>query len=352
MIEAQLPRMLQYKSGRQMKRQPPLLAGIFCPRIHQHSYILPLFHDEVQAVTNEELALMVQSGNDKQKYLEQLYCQNYGMISKICRKYKEVEDLEDLLQESFFGLQKAAELWKPDGGAAFIGYAVFWIKQSILRYIYNCGSCIRVPSSRRAQIGQYNRVLNDYRLRFGQDPTDQELRALLDLSMDQLKDLKQDVHALRIRSTSEPIGEDGESTLEDFLRDDSGNQYDELIDRIQNEELGAALWKEVDMLPPKDAAVIRDRYKNGRTLKECAESLGCTPQYVKTLHDKALRSLRHGNHLKRLRPFLSDTAAYSKGIRHTGYTSFMLYGSAQEFAAMQMEERTGMNLYYGKEILS
>ena len=319
--------------------------------MYHHSYILPLFYDEVQAVTNEELVLMVQSENDKQKCLEQLYFQNYGMISKICNKYKGIDNLEDLLQESYFGLCKAAEMWRPDGGASFINYAIYWIRQSILRYIENCGSCVRVPVNRLTLIAKYNKVLNGYRMRFGQDPSDRELCALLDLSKDQLMDLKRDVHALRIRSTSEPIGEEGDSTLEDFIPAD-GDQFEDVIDRIQNEELSAALWGEVDKLKSNAAEVLRDRYQKGHTFKECASSLGCSQQYAKAIHDKALRTLRHGDHLKRLRPYLTETAAYSEGMKGTGYTSFMFYGSAQERAMMRMEDQTKLSLYNGKELFS
>lgn len=302
-------------------------------------------------MTNEELVIMIQNGISKQDCLEQLYCQNYGMIVKICNKYKGVEDLEDLLQESFFGLQKAVDMWEPDGGATFIGYAIFWIRQSILRYIDNFGSCIRVPVSRRSQIGQYNKVLNQYRMTFGHNPSDRELCALLDLSRQQLKDLKADIHALRIRSTAEFIGgEDDDLTLEDSIADER-DDISNLIDRIQNEELSAALWSEVDALAPKEAAVLRDRYQNGHTLKECSEALGCSQQYAKALHDKALRSLRRGNHLKRLKPFITESGARSLGLKGGSLSSFHAsWTSSQERAVMMLEQRTGLSLWHGKEI--
>ena len=302
-------------------------------------------------MTNEELVFAIQSGTgNRQELLEQLYCANYGMISKICRRYSAIEDREDLLQESYFGLCKAAEMWRPDGGASFIGYAIPWIRQSILRYIENCGSCIRVPVNRRLLIAKYNKVLNDYRMQFGQDPPEEEMCILLNLSNDQLNDLKRDINTLRIRSLSEPIGEDGDNTLEDMIQDDSGDQYEELVDRVQNEELSTALWGEVDKLSSNEAAVLRDRYQKGHTFKECAAALGCSHQYAKAIHDKAIRALRRGDHLKRLRPFLTDSEAYSSGLKGTGYSSFMMYGSSQEYAVMRLEKLTKMSLYNGKEM--
>ena len=63
-------------------------------------------------MTNEELVIEYQTGN--KAVIEQLYLQNRGMIEKIVRRYAGIEELDDLRQESFFGLVKAAELWKPE----------------------------------------------------------------------------------------------------------------------------------------------------------------------------------------------------------------------------------------------
>ena len=303
-------------------------------------------------MTNEELCMMIQSGTgNKQECLEQLYTQNAGIIEKVIRRYQDFEELDDLRQEAYFGIVRAAQLWKPEKDVQFITYAVFWIRSAIRRYIDNCSGVIRVPVNKRTLIGQHNKTVHSYLLRFGRRPTDQELCAALELEPEQLRNLRNDMQKVKIRSTSEPIGEEGDSTLEDFIPA-AGDQYEELVDRVQNEELGAVLWEEVDKLAPKQAAVIRDRYKNGHTLQECGEALGCSQQYAKALESKALRALRHGDHLKRLRPYLTETAAYSKGMKRTGYTSFMFYGSVQERILMQLEEQTEMSLYNGKEILA
>ena len=299
-------------------------------------------------MSNEELVSAIQGGKgDRQELLGELYSQNFGAIRKICKKYEGAVETDDALQEAYFGICKAAEMWTPEGGASFIGYAGFWIRQSILRYLANNGSCVRVPSHQLRKIRGYNRTVNAYRVRFGRDPSDRELCALLELTPEQLDTLRRDAKMLYLRSTDEVIDEDGETTLGDLLQDKR-----DFTEDIEQKEMASCLWGEVDSLPAQQSAVIRDRFQNDHTFNECAVSLGCTPQQVKSLHDKALRELRKPRHTKHLRPYLTEQAAYSQGIKHTGYTSFMHYGSAQEHAVMEMERRTGMNLYHGKEIMA
>ena len=302
-------------------------------------------------MTNEELCIAIQSGTgERQELLEQLYTQNTKMIEKIIRRYRGYEELDDLRQESFFGLVQASLLWKPKKDCKFLTYAVYWIRQAILRYIEECSGIIRVPSNKRQMIRQYDKILNSYRVRFGRDPSDRELCALLDLTPEQLKDLRNNAQALRIRSTSEPVGgEEDDITLEDTIAA-AGDPIQDTIERIQREELARELWSCVDELKPKQAAVIRERYRNGRTLKECGEALGCTQQYAKALEEKGLRALRHGEHLKRLRPFLTDQGAYSMGLRGCSVSAFRRNGSSQERAMILLEQFSRMRLWNGKEL--
>ena len=288
---------------------------------------------------------MIQNGTDKKKCLEQLYTQNAGMIEKIIKRYQGIEDLDDLRQESFFGIARAAELWKPGKGSSFINYAVFWIKQAVRRYIDDCGGVVRVPVGRRALIGRYQKTVNAYRVQFGRDPSNIELCFALGLSRDQLKDLKKDIHALNVRSTAEIIGgNDEDFTLEDTLAA-AGDPIGDIIESIQAEQLAARVWSEVDSLPPQQAAVIRGRYQGGQTLKGCGAALGVTPEKVRSLEAKAMRELRKPNHTRRLMPFITESSAFSMGISYSGFGAFEHYGSAQERAMMRVEELTGVNLW-------
>lgn len=298
-------------------------------------------------MTNEELAVMYQGG--KKEVIGELYTRNASMIEKIIRRYKGVEELDDLRQESYFGLVKAADLWKPERETAFMTYAVYWIRAAITRYIEECSTVVRIPSHRRVLMGKYHRAMNGYRVRFGCDPSDRELCAALDISKDQLEKLRADIKASQIRSTAEVVGgEDDDVLLEDTLAAE-GDPIGDLIERVQHEELSAELWSCVDDLEPRESAVIRSRYGNEQalTLKECGENLGVSVERVRQVEAAALRKLRKPRYTKRLLPYLDEGTAHRWSLSGTGFGTFNRYGSVQERAMMRLEGISKMNLYHG-----
>ena len=293
-------------------------------------------------MTNEELCLMYQSGN--KEGIGELYKQNTGMIERIVGRYKGVEDPEDLRQEAYFGLIRAVELWNPEKDVLFISYATYWIKQHIIRYIHDHSTTIRVPVHQREVMRAYSKMINSYRARFSRDPEEAEICHALDLSRDQYQQLLKDLQTVSTCSTSVPIGDDGETILEDIIPAED-DPIGDALERISKEEEAAALWSEVDRLPEREAEVIRSRFRDDLTLKQCGEALGVSSEMVRHLQEKALRKLRRPSVQRRLSPYLTDSAAYSLGLRGTGRQSFERHGSSQERAVMRLEQISGMSLW-------
>lgn len=287
--------------------------------------------------SNEELAIEYQETGSRAA-LEQLYLQNIGLINKIVARYAGIEDPEDLKQEAFFAIQKAALLWSPAAGAGFAHYAGFWIRQILLRYIDNCGGVVRVPVSQRARIQRYHRTVNRFRVCLGRDPEPVELCFALDINADQLESLQRDIHALRIRSTSEVIGDDDDMSLEDTLQA-AGDPIGDVVDRIQAEELQRVLWGVVDELKGRQADVIRERYRDGLTLKECGDLHGISIERIRQIENNALRAMRTGRNRRVLIPFFTESGAYETGLRGSLASFRRSHISPQEHAIMYLEER-------------
>lgn len=287
-------------------------------------------------MSNEELVIRIRAGVDSAQNMEKLYKQNRGMICKIASKYQSYAEYDDLLQEGFIGLCSAVDAWEPEGGASFIAYAVFWIRQAMQRYIENNGSCVRIPSGQQQKIWKYKKICAQYLTLLGREPADWELCRLLDVSRDNLHYIQEDARKGQIGSLSIPLGEDGELSLQDTIPDQR-DDYAGVLDKIQQEELGAVLWPMVDSLEERQAKTLRARYQEGKTLKETGEALGCGLQQARSIEAKAMRTLRRPRYADRLRPFLYDEELRSRAMHGTGAQRFRdTWISATEREALKM----------------
>lgn len=228
-------------------------------------------------MSNEDLVLMIQGNEDKARHLGELYEQNRGAIAIIAKRYSEYAEMEDLMQESFFGLSEAAARWDPEAGASFLTYAGYWIRAAIINYLRK-----REPAA---------------------------------------------------VSLSAPIGgESGELTLADVLRTEN-DAIGDTIEDMNADQLAAVLWPMVEELESLQAAVIKERFRNGSTYKQCGAVLGIPEGKARRKEEKALQNLRTRKAI--LLPFLSDSERYSKGLQFTGLSYFKNTGmSSQERAVI------------------
>ena len=128
---------------------------------------------------NEQLVARIRAGVDTADNMLILYEQNHGFIHKMALKYSGYAEIEDLKQEAYIGLCAAVEHYDEDKGVAFISYAGFWIKQTMQRYIDNCGGVVRLPVHAREWIAKYKKILREYRQYYGSEPSERELCHLL-----------------------------------------------------------------------------------------------------------------------------------------------------------------------------
>lgn len=285
-------------------------------------------------MTNEELAVLIRAGVDVPENMAALYEQNKGMIAAQAWKLRAYAELDDLRQEGYIGLYNAVDAWEPEGGASFIHYAVFWIRQTMQRYIENNGSCVRIPSGQQQRIRKYKKIRAQYLKLLGREPADWELCRLLGVSRDVLQHIQKDVRKGQIQSLSAPLGEDGDLSLEDTIPDQR-DDYAGVVDAVQQEELEAVLWPMVDSLEERQAKTLRARYREGKTLKETGKALGRSLQQARAIETNALRTLRRPRYANRLRPFLYDDMVRSKGMQGTGAERFrQTWTSATERAAL------------------
>lgn len=272
-------------------------------------------------MTNEQLVLRIQAGENEAENMLELWQQNKGFIYKMAIKYKGYAEIEDLLQEGYIGLCYAVQHYNADQYSSFIHYAAFWIKQVMLRYIDNCCSVVRIPVNARNEILQYKKIHSEYRKWYGKEPTDREMRAFLGVSIEKLESIKKNALAVTVRSLDEPIGgEDEDILLSDTLSSDQELEED-IIKRLDTAAMTEALWSAVDELPDNMPEVLRHRYQDNMTRNEVGQQLGITASQAGTIEYKALRKLRIPSKCEQFRGYYEQYISASP-IYHVGVERF------------------------------
>lgn len=278
-------------------------------------------------MTNEHLVALIQNHKDEAENMLELWKNNQGFIYMSAKHYSGREDVEDLMQVGYIGLCEAVDHYDAREGVQFITYAAFWVKQAMRRHVMSNGSLLRVPEYMAQQLTRYRQLILEYKKRFGREPAQREIRALLDVSWEMLERIEKAAVASNVGSLDAPIKDaDGELTVGDVVADSEDLEQD-ILDRVWQEELEAIIWPMVDELPDEQPAVIRARFQEGKTREEVGEDIGTTGSHVRTLEENALRKLRSSRCVKQLRPFVEDLAmplAYQGGIsafRRTGTSS-------------------------------
>lgn len=283
-------------------------------------------------MTNEELVALIQAGVDVQENMGQLYQQNRGMIAKIAFPYSKICDIDDLMQEAYFGLERAARMFNSDMEFKFITYAENWIRSAITRYCQNNGNLKRIPVHTLKQISKYQKFRNDFNTVVGSEPTDEDYCNFLDISTKRLEELRSFMIGSNIKSLEETVPGTEDITLADALADDF-NLEESVMDSIAEEETKAIIWGAVSDLGDRESTIVTGYYRDGESLDSLADRLSISKEKVRQLKFDAINTLRRCKNLKRLAEMFGYNCqqCYNWGLgrwRNTGISS-------TEFLAMK-----------------
>jgi RNA polymerase primary sigma factor len=250
------------------------------------------------------LAVQVEEAQDwmtrvKNRFIEH----NLKLVVAIAKDYRNLGlSFPDLIQEGNLGLIRAVEKFDHRRGFKFSTYAVWWIRQALVRAIQNHSRTIRLPSHVHDRLQRSQRVKAELTGKLGREPTAAELAPALEtdqLSLEALDRLSREAISLE----SSVAGT--EKRLEDFVADPKSMIPDAGID---DDRMRQGVGNLIGSLSDREQLILRLRYGLGgneeHTLEQIGQSLGLSRERVRQLEARALKKLRETAPAQRLYPIL------------------------------------------------
>lgn len=271
--------------------------------------VLGLYLKEINRIPlltrEEENDLAVRAKNGEKAARDEIVRANLRFVVNVAKKYQNRGlDLTDLISEGNIGLLTAIEKFDVSRGYHFISYAVWWIRQSILKAISEKGRAIRLPSNRINELSKIEGARKSVSGNKSEDQEFEEVAKMLHMDKSHVREL---IYISReMASLDAPVGNDSEDkTFGEYVEDTKNVPETVIMEKSMNEEIN----KVIDTLQPKEAAILKMRYGIGcekpMSLQEIGNICHLTKERVRQIENHALLRMQQPHRAKRLEVYVA-----------------------------------------------
>jgi RNA polymerase primary sigma factor len=272
--------------------------------------ILSIYLKEINRIAlltpEEELALARRAQQGDQFARQRMIEANLRFVVNVAKKYQNQGlPLSDLINEGNIGLMTALEKFDPEKGYHFISYAVWWIRQAIMKAINEKSRAVRLPLNRTNELLQIQKAQRSLMKDLStEDPSMEEIGELSGFDAQHVSNLLS--ISRELVSLDAPVFNDGSaSNIGDFIEDETQNPEQSLIDQSLKDDVASLLAT----LSDKEREIIELRFglagKNPMSLKEIGELYNLTKERIRQIEKKALERLRAPNKSKMVESYIA-----------------------------------------------
>lgn len=249
----------------------------------------------------EEVELTRRIKNGDYKAMEKLIKANLRFVISVAKQYQgKGLPLVDLIQEGNCGLIEASKKFDESRGFRFISYAVWWIRQSIMKAISDQCRTIRIPMSQVVCIGKINKASEKFEQENGRKPSPEELEECTNISIDKVNNVLSSNN--KAVSLDSPFKDEDVSCLLDIVPNENATSADS---SVSNEDLSSSIEYILSKLSYRERDIIRMSFGIGMdpmTNEEIANRFGIGCERVRQIQHNAIKHIRkkYSNQLKEL----------------------------------------------------
>jgi len=252
---------------------------------------LPLIKDPKE---ERRLARCVRRGDEKAA--ERLVTANLRFVISYVKKYQgHGLDLSELVAIGNEGLLKAVKKFDPDQGVKFISYAVWWVRQAVLKALAEQTRSVRIPLNQNSQLIKMSRTETYLSQELGREPTDNEIARALDDTVENVRTARRMTAAeLSLDAPVDRTDKDAATLGERFAGQEGGEIEEGTDGRLMREFVDRIFQK---YLTPRERKILYLYYgleegSEAMTLEKIGALMGVTRERIRQIRERAFEKLR------------------------------------------------------------